>query len=171
MRGREVGDRKGEREVQTHWRPKKRQKLPTASQSTSYQLQPQGQLPFSLCSLPSSSLFPSTCGSAFKPALAVPNLGCALALGTLDTPLWSHIVPIFSGFRFPEMLKGWTRYYLWSTTYLMTGIFLLSRFHINVILVGLQCQIKRKPWDWISDEILALNSNLLPNPGTFPFAF
>lgn len=56
-------------------------------------------------------------------------------------------------------------------TYLIMGIFLLSRFHINVIFVDLQAQVKRKPWDWIPDEILTLNSNLLPKPGILQFAF
>lgn len=45
--------------------------------------------------------------------------------------------------------------------------FLLSRFHINVILAGLQSQVKRKSWDWIPDETLTWNSNLLPNPDIF----
>lgn len=56
-------------------------------------------------------------------------------------------------------------------TYLIMEISLLSRFRINVISVDLQAQVKRKPWDWIPDEILTLNSNLLPKPGTLRFAF
>lgn len=97
-RGREEGGEgegrgrgRGEGAEQTHWRPKKRQKVPTASQSTSHQLQPQGQLPFSLCSLPSSSLLPSTCCSTFKPGPGCSEPGLCLSTGHAGhAPLKSH---------------------------------------------------------------------------------
>lgn len=59
-----------------------------------------------LSPLPSPSFFHSMCCSTFKMALAVLNLGCALALSPADTPLGSHTVLFLSGSRFPEMLKG-----------------------------------------------------------------
>lgn len=39
-----------------------------------------------------------------------------------------------------------------------------------VILVGMQSQAQRKPWDWIPDETLTLNAKLLHNPAAIQFA-